>query len=167
MHFLAILLSGLHSNLTPENWVGNFISSESRNPENHSSFLDFRLFSRLKAQKSNPGHNFRLLASLKGKSQNRFFAFGFQAAPWGVPRLYPLVARSPPFCACTILPMTMLLQEWSQSRRSNSFKTKMLLWSPLATSRWGHTKLILCFTDLDGSFFFLKSEIKNVINMYT
>ena len=41
VHFLAILLLGLRSNLTPENWVGNFnfISTESRNPGNHSPFL--------------------------------------------------------------------------------------------------------------------------------
>ena len=70
--------------------------------------LDFRLFSLLKAQKANPGHNFRLLASLKGKSQNRFLAFGFQAAPCRLPRVYPLVARVPPFCTCTVLPMTTL-----------------------------------------------------------
>ena len=39
------------------------------------------MFGLLKAQKSNPGHNFRLLASLKGKSQNSFLGFEFHAAP--------------------------------------------------------------------------------------
>ena len=70
-----------------------------RKQKSRKSFiiLDIRLFSLLKAQKANPGHNFRLLASLKGKSQNRFLAFGFQAAPCRLPRVYPLVARVPPF----------------------------------------------------------------------
>ena len=105
-----------------------FISAESRDPGNHSSFLDFRLFSLLKAQKSNPGYNFRLLASLKGKSQNRFLAFGLLASPCAVSRLHPLVSGSPPFCTCAVLPMTTLLRdrEWSQSRRFNWSTTKTL-----------------------------------------
>ena len=94
--------------------------------------MDFRLFGLLQTQRYNPGHIFSLFASLKGKSQNSFLDFEFHTAPCGVPRLHPLVARLPPFCACAVLPMTMLLREWSQSHLCNLFMAKTLLWSPSA-----------------------------------
>ena len=127
-HFSAIPLSGFCFNLTPENWVGNLNFYIRRKQKSRKSLIIFG-FRIVQA--------FRLLASLKGKSQNRFLAFGFLASPCAVSRIHPLVARSPPFCTCAILPMTTLLrdQEWSQSRRFNWSTTKTLLWSPSATSR--------------------------------
>ena len=96
--------------LDTRNWIGHFnsISTESRNPRNQLSFLDFRLFSLLKAQKSNPGHKCQASWFTERQIPEQILAFGFQAASCGVPRLHPLVVRSPPFCACAVPPMTTL-----------------------------------------------------------